>query len=112
MKHTNLMILTIVLLLGSACATQHYNRLQPLTYGEVRNMSCQDINLEIVRARTFIKQTRRKNDELTLQDVTGFVTSLGIGNILEYNDAMKIAKKRLNQLQIVHGKRKCRPTGK
>ncbi len=112
MKRTNLMMLTAILLLGSGCATQHYQRLQALTYGEVRNMSCQDINLEIVRARTFIKQSRRHNDELTLQDFTGFVTSLGIGNILEYNEAMKIAKKRLHQLQIVHGKRKCKPTGK
>ncbi|MDX8391746.1 MAG: hypothetical protein R8K53_04165 [Mariprofundaceae bacterium] len=112
MKYTHLMILSAILLLTSACATQHYNRLPAVTYGEVRNMSCRNINLEIARAQSFIRQTKQQDEALTLQDFTGIITGFGVGNILEYNDAMDTAKKRLNQLVIVRGKRKCKPTGK
>ena len=95
MKYTHVITLSAVLLI-TACTTQHYGRLQPVSPGEERNMNCQEIQLEITRAQAFINQTKQHNDKLTTEDFTGIFASLGIGNILEYHDAMHAAKVRLN----------------
>ena len=96
----------LALLLG-ACATQHYGRLQPVTYAEQSHLTCQQVNLEIARAQSFIKQTRAHEEEFTLNDVTGFLTSLGIANAREYDEAMDMARTRLHQLKVIRAKYHC-----
>jgi len=107
MKYASVILLSTMLLI-SACTTQHYGRLQPVTMGEERNMTCQQIKLEITRAQAFIQQTKQHNDELTTEDFTGIFASLGIGNLLEYHDAMQAAKTRLHELQVIRETHHCR----
>jgi len=107
MKYANIILLSAALFI-SACATQHYGRLQPVTVGEERNMTCQEIKLEISRAQAFLYQTKQHNDKLTTEDFTGIFASLGIGNILEYQEAMDLAKTRLHELQVIRETHHCR----
>lgn len=101
------MVLLVILLITSGCATQRYGRLQNVTPSEVKQLNCEAIDLEIEKANAFIQATNDKDQEFTGKDVLGFLGDFGIGNAMEHSDAIVSATDRLRELNTIKKQKGC-----
>ena len=97
----------IVLFLLAGCATQRYGRLQTLTPSEADHLDCKMIAIEIDKANAFIKEVSNKDAEFTGRDVLGFLGDFGIGNAMEFSDAIESGTKRIEGLNSLKAKKGC-----
>lgn len=94
----------------AACATQRYGRAIPVTDAERRVLTCDQIDLEIAKNDEFMKDMANQSAKFTGKDVLGFLGDFGIGNSMEYNEAMKSATTRSTQLRELQTTKNCTRT--
>jgi hypothetical protein len=97
-------------LLLTACATQRYGRATPISDAEKRLLTCEQIDLEIAKNDAFLKQTADQAGKFTGKDVLGFMGDFGIGNSMEYKEAMKSGTDRGAQLSSLRAEKGCSKT--
>lgn len=102
-----LIFAALVASIFSACTTKRYGRLQSMTEKEATYLSCDAVKVEIDKAEHFVNNVSLKDSEFTKEDVLGFLGDLGIGNKLEYNEAIESANLRLEELNTIHTNKKC-----
>jgi hypothetical protein len=95
------------LLLLSGCATQHFGRVQTLTGAERDHLSCEQIDIEIAKVDGFVNDVNKQKAESGGKAFLGYMGDFGIGNSMEYNDAMKSATTRKAQLQDLKQEKQC-----
>ena len=102
-----LIFAALVASIFQACTTKRHGRLQSVTNTEATYLSCDAVKVEIDKAEHFVNKVSLKDSEFTKEDVLGFLGDLGIGNRLEYNDAIDSANLRLAELNTIHKDKKC-----
>lgn len=105
-------ILTLLLAISiasifTACSTKRYGRLQNITELESQYLTCQAIKIEIDKAKKFINHIETNNEKFDKEYVFGILGDIGIGNRMEYNEAKKSAKDRLEDLIILQKQKQC-----
>jgi len=100
-------LLILVALLFNGCATQRYGRMQNVTEAEKKTITCENIEVEIQKAQEFVKTTTDKDNEFTGRDVLGFLGDFGIGNHMEYSDAIQSGTDRVAQLNTLKSEKNC-----
>lgn len=104
MKTTGIILVST---LAFGCATQRFGREEPVNDAEKRVLTCDQIDLELAKTESFLKNTTDQSAKFTGKDVLGFLGDFGIGNAMEYNDAMKSGTTRLSQLSNLQTERNC-----
>lgn len=109
MKKTvlNTLLLVFIVSVFTACSTKRYGRLQNVTELESQYLTCQAINVEIDKAKHFLENVEKNNDKFDKEYVFGILGDLGIGNRLEYKEAKKSAKARLEDLRNLKMDKSC-----
>jgi len=105
-----LMSVFLLLMVGSiftSCTTKRYGRLQGVTNMEAGYLTCESVRIEIDKAQSFKNKISLTDSEFTKEDLLGFLGDLGIGNKLEYNDALESANLRLKDLNAISINKKC-----
>ena len=100
-------ILGVLVLSVSACATQRYGRMTPVSPGERASLDCGQIALEIEKANFFIADIQRQRSETTGAHVLGALGDFGIGNVMEGDAAEKSGTDRLRELKVLQGGKGC-----
>ena len=100
-------ILGVLVLSLSACATQRYGRMTPVSPGERASLDCGQIALEIEKANFFIADIQRQRSETTGAHVLGALGDFGIGNVMEGDAAEKSGTNRLHELKVLQGGKSC-----
>ena len=100
---TGLLVLTL-----TACATQRYGRMAPLSPGERASLICSQITSEIEKAEFFITDVKRQRNKTTPAHILGALGDLGIGNVMEGDAAEKSGTDRLNELKGLQGAKGCK----
>jgi len=103
---TNILFLLVTLFVFG-CATQRYGRLQNVTEAEKKTLTCENIEVESQKAQEFIKTITDKDNEFTGRDVLGFLGDFGVGNSMEYTDAIQSGTDRASQLNILKSEKGC-----
>ena len=97
-------------LLLTACATQRFGRQVAVSNTERRLLSCEQIEIEIAKTEEFLKDTSDQNSKFTGKDVLGFLGDFGVGNSMEYSDAIRSGINRLTQLRATQTEKGCAVT--
>ena len=100
-------LILLLAFLAFGCATQRYGRLQNVTKIEKKTLTCENIEIESQKAQEFIKTTTDKDNEFTGKDVLGFLGDFGIGNSMEFTDAVQSGTDRLSQLNALKSEKGC-----
>jgi hypothetical protein len=100
-------IVCVLALLLTACATQRFGRAISLSDAEKRLMTCDQVDLEIAKNDAFMKQTAETNAKFTGKEVLGFLGDFGIGNSMEYGEAMKSGTVRASELSDLRTQKNC-----
>jgi hypothetical protein len=79
----------------AGCATERFGREQRLTYAEKAGLTCEQIDLQIAKVDGFLADTE-KQWEATRRRISDF--DFGIGNQMEYGDAIESEDSRRQQL--------------
>ncbi len=103
---TTLLSVTIASIF-TACSTKRYGRLQNVTGMESGYLTCKAIDIEIDKAQNFLKNAYDKNDKIDKEYILGILGDLGIGNRMEYSEAIKSAKNRLADLKKLQVEKSC-----
>ena len=103
--------MSVLVLALTACATQRYGRLTPLSPGERASLTCEQIKDEIEKAEFFIADVKSQRSETTGAHVLGALGDFGIGNVMEGDAAEKSGNDRLNELKALQGTKGCTNTG-
>lgn len=85
---------SFVATLMSSCATQRYGRMQNVSEAERSYLTCEQIEIETEKANAFIREVAATNSEFTGRDVLGFLGDFGIGNHMEFSDAVESGQRR------------------
>ena len=101
----------LLLLSLTACATQRYGRMTPVSPGERSNLNCEQIPLEIEKAEFFLSDIRAQRSQTTGAHVLGALGDFGIGNVMEGDAAEKSGMDRMNQLKALERDKGCGATG-
>lgn len=109
MKKTILTTLLLVSIASifTACSTKRYGRLQNVTEIESEYLTCKAIDVEIDKAQNFLKNANNKNNEIDKEYILGILGDFGIGNRMEYSEAIKSAKNRLVELEKLQTNKTC-----
>jgi len=111
MKWTTMVLIFFAMtIVFSSCATQRYGRLQRVTEAERNYLTCKNIEVEIEKAQEFTNETTEKDNEFTGRDVLAFLGDFGIGNSLEFSDAIKSGTDRLKDLNALKAEKGCTTT--
>jgi len=102
-----LIFAALVASIFSACTTKRYGRLQSITEKEASYLTCEAVKVEIDKAEHFVNKVSLTDSEFTKEDVLSFFGDLGIGNKLEYNEAIESANHRLKELNTIVKNKKC-----
>lgn len=90
----------------TACATVNYGRVPSLSDAERTAYTCHEIDIELVKAQSFVDGVVAQAKGVSGKDVLGFLGDFGIGNSLEYDEAIASGTQRvidLKELQRVKG---------
>lgn len=101
----NILLLVLVLLV-SACATKRYGRLQGLSEVEQERYSCEDIEIELAKVDQFNKEVK-EGTKFNSESMLGFLGDLGIGNRIEKKKAVKSAADRQQELEELATAKSC-----
>lgn len=93
----------------SGCATKRYGRLQPLTGAERASYSCREIDIELAKVEAFELQIA-EGAQFNMASVLGILGDFGIGNSMEKGAAEKSAKQRRVQLNDLRAEKGCGTT--
>jgi hypothetical protein len=104
MKH--LILITVLVIPLSGCATKRYNRVAPLTAVESREYTCRDIRIERAKLQAAADQIRQES-HINFMSVMGFLGDFGLGNINEKDTAERILYQRSQQLDQAEVARHC-----
>lgn len=104
MKLTLILLLVVVTL--SACATKRYGRAVEITPTEQEALNCREINIEIAKVDGMIKQITEKS-KFDGMDVAAFLGDFGIGNKMELDAALASANTRKTQLTSMKTAKRC-----
>ncbi len=97
----------LLMLSLTACATQRYGRMTPVSPGERTQLNCEQIALEIEKAEFFLTDIRRQRSQTTGAHVLGALGDFGIGNVMEGDAAEKSGMDRLNELKVLEVEKGC-----
>ncbi len=103
-KRTMLLVIAIILISG--CATKRYPITTPLSGAEVELMTCQNLQLEIIKAEQVELQINETGqfDERT---VFGFLGDFGIGNSMAKSEAQTALSKRITSIRNAQVSKGC-----
>jgi len=104
-------ILGVLVLSLTACATQRYGRMTPVSPGERASLNCEQIALEIEKANFFVADVQQQRSETTGAHVLGALGDFGIGNVMEGDAAEKSGTDRLNELKALEAAKGCEVDG-
>ena len=104
-KYTVVAILVGILALG-ACATKRYPIATPLSSAETSQMTCRELNLEIIRAEQVQVQISN-TAQMDWRSAAGFLGDYGIGNAMAKNDAEKAIRTRIVSIREAQAKSNC-----
>lgn len=107
-----LFFIFVIIFVSFACATQRFGRMQHITEIERKILDCNHLEVEIAKTQGFLDQTRRQDEKFTNADLLGFLGDFGIGNAMEYSDAMESGNIRLDQLNKMKDEKDCSFTSK
>jgi hypothetical protein len=99
-------ILLVLMVASSGCATKHYGRMTTLSGMEKSAYDCKNIEIEIAKCEEFINQVENESS-LDGRSVLSFLGDYGIGNKMEKDDAMKSARERLSALKALKYEKHC-----
>lgn len=71
----------------------------PVVPSERRNLTCEQINMEIEKCNTFINDVTTQNKKFTGGDIIAFLGDFGIGDSWEVKDAIASATRRVSELE-------------
>ncbi len=91
----------------SGCATQRYGRMNILVDSESKNLTCEQIVIEIDKCNAFIRDVNAKHKKFTGRDIVSFLGDFGIGDSWEVTDAIASATNRISQLEKIRAEKKC-----
>jgi hypothetical protein len=97
-------LLTTALLSG--CATKQFTRPPPLSDAQARLLTCEQIELEIVRNGEVLGANAARQNAVDGQYLTGLLT-LGIGNDTEFRSAQRAGVERGRQLENLRDSKGC-----
>jgi hypothetical protein len=100
-------VLAAIVLSLSACATQRYGRATPVSPGERKNLTCEQIALEIEKSEFFLADIRRQRSQTSGAHVLGALGDFGIGNVMEGDAAEASGVQRLNELKALQTQKGC-----
>lgn len=100
------LLLVILGLLSTGCATKRYGRLQPVTADEKQSYTCDQIKIELSKVDAFQQQVEQ-GAEFSALSVASFLGDFGIGNTIEKNAAMKTASERRLALNNLAAAQQC-----
>lgn len=89
-----------------ACATKRYPMASELGPVERSAMSCQDLDLELVRAE-MVRVRIADTAETDWRSVAGFLGDAGIGNALARRDAETAVKARVASIRAAQAAKSC-----
>lgn len=92
----------------TACTTQRYGRVVPVSGVEKQVMQCRDIALEMAKTDEFLHSVRMQRTDTSGAHVLGFLGDFGIGNVMEGDAAELSGEKRLKELRDLNAERRCR----
>ena len=98
-RYSSLLMIFIIALSITACATQRYGRENELTATEKKYFTCKDVEIEIAKTESFLSEVRMKRADTSGAHVLGFLGDFGIGNVLEGDAAELSGEKRLKDLR-------------
>lgn len=97
-------VISVTMLVG--CATKQYPIATEVSPAEAQAMSCQDIELELIRA----DQTRSQiadNAQIDGRSVLGFLGDFGIGNAIAKSEADEAIETRVRGLRAAQASKGC-----
>src|SRR6266853_4429335 len=97
----------LIVVLLTACATEHFGREQRLTAAEMSSLTCAQIDLEIAKVDGFLTDAEAQWDNTHGRRFLGFLADFGIGNHMEHGDAIESADNRRQQLVDLRATRQC-----
>lgn len=104
---TSWIVTGVLVVMLTACATQRYGRMTPLSPGERTSLDCKQIATEIEKAEFFIADIKRRRNETTGAHVLGALGDFGIGNVMEGDAAEKSGTDRLRELNGLKSVKGC-----
>ena len=93
-----LLVIFIIIFISFGCATQRFGRMQHITEIERKLLTCSQLEIEIAKTQGFLDGTRRQDEKFITADLLGFLGDFGIGNAMEYSDAIESGNMRLDEL--------------
>lgn len=100
--------LTLSATLLTACATQRYGRMTPLSNAERSAMTCHDIALDTAKTQEFLNNISSERRNVSGAHVLGALGDFGIGNMMEGDAAEESGAKRLQDLQALSVSKHCK----
>ena len=97
----------VLILSLTACATQRYGRVTPVSPGERTALTCEQIELEIEKTEFFIADIQRQRRDTSGAHVLGFLGDFGIGNVMEGDAAELSGMERLGELKALRATKDC-----
>lgn len=98
--------LAVVALSTSACATKRYPIATNWSAAEAEVMDCNQLRLEMIRARQIETQVAETAD-FDWRSVAGFLGDYGIGNAMAKSDADKALRNRIAGIQEAQRTKQC-----
>ena len=98
---------SVLLAISFGCATERFGRQTSLTEYERKVYSCKDIELEMAKTSGFIQEITEARKDFKGTDVWGLLGDFGIGNAMEFSNAMESATERLKQLEELKVEKGC-----
>ncbi len=100
------MLLVIATIFISGCATKRYPIATPLSGAEAELMTCQNLQLEIIKAEQVELQIN-ETGEFDERTVFGFLGDFGIGNAMAKDEAQTALSKRVVTIRSAQARQGC-----
>ena len=102
-----LIFIFVIIFITFACATQRFGRMQHVTQIERTILDCNGLEVEIAKTQGFLDETTHQDEKFITADLLGFLGDFGIGNAMEYSDAMESGNMRLDELNELKDNKNC-----
>jgi len=108
------LLIAIVAIAFTACATKRYPIATPMSSAEISLMTCENLELELLRADQVEKQIN-ETGEFDAKTAIGFLGDFGIGNGMaksEARSALAERRRTIHEAQVSKGCLKAAPIEK
>ncbi|MFC0633261.1 hypothetical protein [Brevundimonas balnearis] len=109
MKRVMVMAALGVAVMASGCATKRYPIATAWSQAEAEVMDCNQLRLEMIRARQVETQIAETAD-FDWRSVAGFLGDYGIGNAMAKSDADRAIRQRIAGIQEAQREKNCPAT--